>query len=445
MKRYTEYKDSGVEWLGQIPQHWKETKLKFIGYLYSGLTGKKGEDFANEKNSSNRPFIPFTNIASNEKIDVSALQYVRIEDNEEQNLVKKGDLFFMMSSENYDDVGKTTILLNEVGEVYLNSFCRGFRITDSTIDPSFLNYVLLSSPNRQRLLIEANGFTRINLKVGKINDLKVFFPPLTNEQTQIAQYLDHKTSQIDKLISDKEKLIELLNEERTVIINHAVTKGLNPEVPMKDSGIEWLGEVPEHWEVKKLKYLCSLISEKKDDFEPEVIIALENIESWTGRITGSLDINEVGSDLSLFRNGDVLFNKLRPYLAKAVLANHDGACVGELLVLRSTSEIMPEFLFRRMLSEIFISIIDGSTFGTKMPRASWDKFISQLAVPICGIDEQKEIILFISNQEKRINNLLEKIQQEIQLLKEYKTALISEVVTGKVDIRDELLKPGALT
>lgn len=439
MKRYKEYKNTGIEWVGEIPDHWNLKRIKHTTYVKGriGWQGLRSDEFL-EKGDSH--VVTGTDFDCGRVNWETCYQITQSRYDEDPFIqLMENDLLITKDG----TIGKIALVKNIPGIATLNSGIFVTRPKTNDYITEFMYWVLQSDVFTSFINHNKSGSTILHLYQNVFNEFS--FPcPLVHEQTQIAQYLDHKTSQIDKLITDKEKLIELLNEERTAIINQAVTKGLNPEVPMKDSGIEWLGEVPEHWEVKKLKYLCSVISEKKDDFKPEVIIALENIESWTGRITGSLDINEVGSDLSLFRKGDVLFNKLRPYLAKAVLANHDGACVGELLVLRSTSEIMPEFLFRRMLSEIFISTIDGSTFGTKMPRASWDKFISKLAVPICGIDEQKEIVLFISNQEKRIYNLLEKIQQEIQLLKEYKTALISEVVTGKIDVRDKLLKPKAL-
>ncbi|NCU31912.1 MAG: restriction endonuclease subunit S [Candidatus Moranbacteria bacterium] len=280
--------------------------------------------------------------------------------------------------------------------------------------------------------------TGSTFKAINLDDVKnIFIPKIDiNEQTQIANYLDHKTAQIDNLIAKKEKLIELLKEERTATINQAVTKGLDPTVPMKDSGIEWLGEIPESWEVKKLKYVCQLINEKTSN-KPNYVIALENIQSWSGNIIGDPLSNEMQGDTVLFQKDDILFNKLRPYLAKVTKASQDGGCMGELLVLRCMTNISPNFLFYRLISEMVITIVDGSTYGTKMPRASWEKFISQLEICVPSIIEQEEIATHLDHQKIRSEKETQKINSQIELLKEYKTALISEVVTGKIDVRDE--------
>src|SRR5690606_13124747 len=259
MRKYDSYKPTKIEFLDEIPEHWEEKRMRFLGYLYGGLSGKSATDFNQLTNEDNKYFIPFTNIANNFRIDPESLQTVIISENENQNKVQKGDLFFLMSSENYDDVGKTAVLIDDLEETYLNSFCKGFRITKEKIVPEFLNYQLHSKQLRHNLLTGANGFTRINLKIDKVIDLLTAIPT-PEEQTAIAAYLDRKTAEIDELIADKKRLLQLYEEEKTAIINQAVTKGINPNVPMKDSGIEWLGEIPEHWETVNLKWVSKIYS-----------------------------------------------------------------------------------------------------------------------------------------------------------------------------------------
>ena len=258
LKQYKKYKKSDINWLGNIPEHWSINKLKSIGKLYSGLTGKSGEDFKSENHVNNKNYIPFTNIANNFLINPKKLDKVILEPNEKQNLVLKNDLLFLMSSENFDDIGKTAILSQDIGEVYLNSFCKGFRVYDKNIDARFLNYLLSADVNRQQLIIEARGFTRINLKMQKVNDLTFYTPTALPEQTAIANFLDYKTAKIDRFIRKKKQLIKLLNEQKAGIINNAVTKGLNPKAKMKPSGIEWLGDIPANWEVSRMKNICSV-------------------------------------------------------------------------------------------------------------------------------------------------------------------------------------------
>ena len=319
MKRYDSYKDSGIEWIGEIPEHWDEIRMRFLGYLYGGLTGKSVNDFNQVGNIENKYFIPFINIANNSKIDLSKLQEVIVADGEKQNQVQKGDLFFLMSSENYEDVGKSAVLCDNAEHLYLNSFCKGFRITAKKINPEFLNYQLQSKELRHNLLTEADGFTRINLKVDKIYDLIVAIPP-KSEQSAIVVFLDRQTAEIDRMIADKKRLIELYEEEKTAIINQAVTKGLNPDVKMKDSGIEWIGEIPEHWEVKRLKYTVTINDETLSEntfgnFEIEYI-EISDVKSGIGIIESKKLLFQDAPSRArrIVRFGDVIVSTVRTYL-----------------------------------------------------------------------------------------------------------------------------------
>lgn len=217
-----EMTDSGIEWIGEIPSEWNIKKLKYIGNLYGGLTGKSGEDFNDEDNSHNKPYIPFTNIFNNTYISDKHYQYVNVEPDERQNRVRKNDLFFLMSSEGYEDLGKSSILISEIDELYLNSFCKGFRINTGKANPLFINYQLSGNTQRKLISIEGRGFTRINLRQDKLNSTYMFIPPL-QEQQQIVDYLDKETSKIDKLVDIESKRIVLLKEYRQSLISDVVT------------------------------------------------------------------------------------------------------------------------------------------------------------------------------------------------------------------------------
>jgi type I restriction enzyme S subunit len=216
-------KDSGIEWIGMIPEHWGNGRLKDIGYLYSGLSGKSGNDFNQEENSDNKHFIPFTNIFNNHIINPVQLGTGVVGHSESQNNVKANDLFFLMSSEDYDGLGKTSLLDQELKETYLNSFCKGFRITKNYYSPSFLNYQLNSFVYRNILKTEGKGFTRMNLKMEKVNDLQIFFPDSISEQNAIATFLDAKTQKIDLIITNITAQIATLKELRKTLINDVVT------------------------------------------------------------------------------------------------------------------------------------------------------------------------------------------------------------------------------
>ncbi|WP_417558602.1 restriction endonuclease subunit S [Mesoflavibacter zeaxanthinifaciens] len=202
---------------------WVSYRLKDIGFLYSGLSGKSGNDFNQDDNPNNRGFIPFTNIANNTYLDQEHLGKVVIQDNEKQNQVKQNDIFFLMSSEGYEDIGKSAVLKDDIKETYLNSFCKGFRITNKNCEASFINYLLLSDNYRQKMLVEGKGFTRINLKMEKVNNFSVLIPSTKKEQQQIVDYLDAKTTTIDTIVINIESQITALKELRKTLINEVVT------------------------------------------------------------------------------------------------------------------------------------------------------------------------------------------------------------------------------
>lgn len=200
----------------------------------------------------------------------------------------------------------------------------------------------------------------------------------------------------------------------------------------KPSGVEWLGEVPRRWEVKRLKFAAACINDKQDELsDGSSYVAMEHIESWTGK---RLDIENgitPESQTSRFQKDDVLFGKLRPYLAKSWLADRDGACSTELLVLRGR-ELDPAYLLYWTLMRPFIEIVDGSTYGSKMPRANWD-FIGNMLTSIPARDEQRAIAAFLDRETARIDALIEKKRRFIELLQEKRAALISRAVTRGLD------------
>lgn len=164
LERYPAYKDSGVEWIGSIPSSWNIKKLKFLGKIFSGISGKKGDDFSKEYSEGMKPFIPFTNICNNRIVSENQYQYVKLNKGEIQNKVQRNDILFLMSSETLEDIARSSIYLGENIELYLNSFCKGFRVNAPVVSPEYVNYLFLSSLYRNYFSLVGRGFTRINLK-----------------------------------------------------------------------------------------------------------------------------------------------------------------------------------------------------------------------------------------------------------------------------------------
>ena len=215
-----------------------------------------------------------------------------------------------------------------------------------------------------------------------------------------------------------------------LLILATVTKGLDPNVQMKDSGVEWIGGIPDHWKLKRLKYVVKLVNDKSERETTQ--IALENIESWSGKYLVTDDEFKGGG--IRFQSGDILFGKLRPYLAKVYLAGFSGAAVGDFFVLRSYSDVEPIFLFNWLIHKEFINIVNSATYGAKMPRVDW-RFMGELLVTIPPKRDQIKISDNINAKTSQIDSLITKQRKMIELLKEYKTSLITQAVTGKIDVR----------
>lgn len=256
------------------------------------------------------------------------------------------------------------------------------------------------------------------------------------EQRTIVSFLDYETAKIDALIEKKERLIELLQEKRTSLITRAVTKGLDPNVPMKDSGVEWLGKIPAHWDVRRIKHVAPIRTSKLEAKHEQVTyLGLEQIESWTGRLLLEDLPETIESVVGSFFAGDVLLGKLRPYLAKAARPEFDGVCTSELLALHPTEQYSSGYLFYCLINAAFIRWLNSLTYGTKMPRVSPDQ-VGGSSTPLPSLLEQRAIVAFLDRETAKIDALVTNIREAIDRLKEYRTALISAAVTGKIDVRN---------
>ncbi len=213
----------------------------------------------------------------------------------------------------------------------------------------------------------------------------------------------------------------------------------------KNSGLLWLNEIPTHWGVRRLKHLVKNINDQRAAIrDGELCIALENIESWTGKFIPSSEVTELQSSLKCFQPEDVLFSKLRPYLAKALIAERQGLCVSELLVLRvDKKRVLPKFLIYNLLTKHIIDVIDSSTFGAKMPRAEW-AFIGNLDIALPPLDEQQAIVEYLNNKQEKIDHFINNKLRLITLLQEKKTSLINRVVTRGINPHTQL-KPSGIS
>lgn len=436
-KAYPEYKDSGVEWLGHIPLNWKATKLK----RYCKVTD--GSHHSPKIESDGKPFVSVTDVGEN-FIDFYSAK--KISQNNYLRLVNEGckpeagDILLTKDG----TIGRACIVQNNMPDfVILSSL--GLLTPTKKLTSEFLYYYLVSGINIAQMNSMIHGSALRRMTVGKIDDLAICFP-LPQEQQKIASFLDHETAKIDTLIAKQEKLIELLKEKRQAVISHAVTKGLNPDVPMKDSGVEWLGEVPEHWNVAGFKkYLSSMVDYRgktpnKVD-SGKFLVTARNIKN--GCIDYSLSQEYVSEQeyVSIMSRGlpaigDVLFTTEAPLGEVAQVDREDIALAQRIVKFCGQKGVLNNtFLKYFMMSKPFQNSLNmfasGSTaLGIKAERLVY------LRLLIPPMREQIEITKHIEGVSQKIDQLQKQALVAIQLMKERRTALISAAVTGKIDVRD---------
>jgi type I restriction enzyme S subunit len=403
------YKRTNFQWLPEIPDHWKLYKVKHLFSIGRGRVIAQTELIDDG-------LYP---VYSSQTQDDGILGYINTFDFEGEMLtwttdgVNAGSVFYRNGKFNTTNV------------------C-GVLKSKTQNDAKYLYYALaFVAPKCKRP--DTNGAKIMNNEMAVIS---IPIPPI-EEQKVIADYLDTQSTKINHFIQTKQRFIELLKEQRQSIITNAVTKGIDENVKMKETGIEWMPQIPFHWEIRRLKYLVELYKHNKSGAYPTNLdykIALENIDNWTGKYVESVSPDFEGEG-RYFKQGDVLFGKLRPYLAKAFLPDKDGICVSEILVFTPNSDLITnEFLFQRILTKGFIDIVDGSTYGAKMPRAGWDFIGNMRFVYPPTTEEQKRIVEHIKTETKTLDIAISKAEREIELIKEYREAMIAEAVTGKMKL-----------
>lgn len=424
LPKYEACKDSGVEWLGEIPKYWNVRKLKYL---------LKEVNHRSEDGKENL---------------LSVSQYTGV--TLRSNKLSEGDLLTNAESLEGYKIVKVNDLVSNIMLAWNGSL--GFSNYDGIVSPAyavyrlnagldqqFFHYLLRTDLYKAEYKRQSTGVieSRLRLYTDSFYDIFGLLPSAV-EQTLIANFLDQKTAQIDAAIAIKEQQIELLKERKQIIIQQAVTQGLDPNVPMKDSGVEWIGQIPEHWEVKKLKHGLLLTNDKIESKKSQLkYLGMESVQAATGLLSG-VD-SEADGLANVFHSGQVLFGKLRPYLAKVYLAEFDGVCSTEFLVFEAKANYDRGYISKLLLSDGFIKTVDASTYGSKMPRAN-PNFILNTLLPSPPIIEQLQIHEYITNISGATESAIINTVKQIQKIKEYKTTLINSAVTGKIKITPEMLQ-----
>jgi len=444
-KPYPNYKESGVEWLGEIPAHWDVKRLKrIVQFLGGGTPSKANVEYW-------RGDIPWV---SPKDMKVSVV--IETEDKITPEAVHESATKFVPAGAVLIVV-RSGILVHSIPvalagrEVTLNQDVKAL-IPTSEIAPEYLMYLIWGM--QRELLVEwkKEGATVESLELDLVADTPTPLPFLP-EQRAIAAFLDRETARIDALVAKNERLIELLQEQRTALITRAVTKGLDPNVPLKDSGVEWLGEIPTHWESRPLKVQCDIRGRigyrgyAVDDIVPE----------GQGAITLSPgNIREDGLDLSectylswdKYRESpeiqieprDIILTKTGSTLGKgAIVARCDEPMTinPQLVILRHREVTSAEFLAYILRCDGMKDLYWLENSGGATPTVSQQK-VGKFSVPVPPLREQGGIAHFLDREILKIDALIANVRDVINRLKELRTALICAAVTGKVDVREEV-------
>ena len=422
---YPAYQESGLPWAPKVPQGWNVLR--------------NGRLFAHRVQTG-FPDLPI--------LEVSLRTGVRVRDME--NLKRKQ---VMSQKEKYKRAAKGDIAYNMM-RMWQGAL--GPAPVDGLVSPAYVVVKPFEEANSayfsylfrtDAYMREVNKFSRgivadrNRLYWDEFKQMPSLVPPRP-EQDQIVAYLRAQDAHVARLIKAKRDLIGLLTEQKLRIIDHAVTRGLDASVALKSSGIEWLGDVPEHWELRRLKFLANnTTNQTSTKANDEIYLAMEHVQSWTGVAQPLEGEVEFASTVKRFVADDVLFGKLRPYLAKVTRAKCNGVCVSEFLVLRSRKElVLPAYLEQLLRCKRVIDLINSSTAGAKMPRADWT-FISNVRLPVPCKDEQEAILSHIEIETKDLDETIVRAEEEIKLIREYHDRQIADVVTGQVDVRGWV--PGA--
>lgn len=443
MKKYDSYKDSNIEWIGEIPNHWDAVKIKYLSKEPDSLF--IDGDWIESKVIVDEGIRYIT--TGNIKVGYYSEQgsgFISEETFEELNCTEvfEGDLVISRLN---NPIGRACIIPNLNSRIVTSVDNVIFR-PDSNVNKFFLLHLFSSKEYFEITELISRGATMQRISRGLYGNIKIPLPPL-KEQNTIANFLNKKTTQIDHLIAKKEQFINLLQEERTAVINQAVTKGLDPKVKMKDSGIEWLGEIPEHWEVKKLKYFANVVlgkmltNEDKGGYLLKPYLRAKNIEWINPNIEDVKEMWFSENEVIQFRikENDLLVSEGGEVGRTCIWRNQLVECYIQNSVHKVTIlEGEPNYFLNQIVLFGKYGHFDAIVNKISIAHLTKEK-LKDVAFIVPSIDEQSEISKFITNKTLEIDSIIFKSNEEIELLKEYKTALISEVVTGKMDVRNEVV------
>lgn len=435
-QKYAEYQDSGVEWLEQVPKNWEIIKIKHLSSVKRGASPRPIDDPKYFDDNGEYAWVRIADVSASDTYLLNTTQTMSDLGSSLSVKLEPNELFLSITG----TVGKPCI--NKIKACIHDGFVY---FPDLKIPNKFLFYVFAGEQAYKGL---GKMGTQLNLNTDTVGDIKVALPKSIEDIQNIINFLDHETAKIDTLIAKQEKLIELLKEKRQAVISHAVTKGLNPDVVMKDSGVEWLGQVPEHWQLVPLKYLCT--------FSGGGTPTKDNLSYWTdGNIPwvspkdmktfwisetqdyitekavkeSSTNIVEQNSLLMVVRSG--ILQRTIPIAINTVPVTMNQ----DMKALKFGKRVLVEYIANLIHGNTAQLLLEWSKEGATVESIEHE-YLANSFIPVPSLKEQEEITQVIAKKMKVYAELTEKAELQITLLQERRTALISSAVTGKIDVRN---------
>lgn len=435
-KPYPAYRDSGVEWIGEVPEHWEINRLRHIASFTNSNVDKKSYEGQETVSLCNYTDVYYNDFIS---ADLPFMQATASATEIEQFSLKKGDVIITKDSEDPSDIGIPSLVAEDVPGVVC-----GYHLTmirTACADTSrILHRILQSHPTQAHFFVEAPGITRYGLGQDAIGNVRVCLPP-KQDRGFVADSIDRETTRLDALIAKKTRFIELLKEKRHALIDHAVTKGLNSEAPIRNSGVEWLGEIPAHWEVRRM---ASIFREAIRPGDPALpILSISIHDGITDDEVAPEDRDRRVSqieDRTKYKRvtpNDLAYNMMRAWQGAFGAVTVDGLVSPAYVVAEPTAEFRTAYIENLLRTPMAIEEMRRYSRGIAdfRMRLYWDYF-RDLKVCLPPLEEQDKTLSMISRETSRIDLLTEKTQRSIDLLKERRAAFITAAVTGQIDLRE---------
>ena len=441
-----ENKNLGILWIGDIPENWKIESLGNVAKIILSNADKKSSS-----NEAKVSLCNYTDVYYNNHItlNIDFLEATATALEIERFQLKIDDVLITKDSENPHDIAIPSLVVETKKNLLCGYHLSILRPIEKKLAGSYLFFLLMSECVKSQFSSLATGITRYGLGYKHIKNVSICLPPLVT-QKYIARFLDRKTAAINTLIAKKQRLIQLLEEKRTALINQAVTKGLNPNAPMKDSGIPWIGEIPRHWEICPLKYVSTFSGGSTPD--------KSNLAYWSGSIpwVTPKDMKRfwIGESIDCITELAVQETSIKIIQPPVVLVVVRGMILAhsfpvalttspltinqDTKALACSDKTITEFLARQLSAcrDGVLSLVQEADHGTKALRTD---LFEKLPILLPSIEEQKEICSYANNQVEDFAKIITRLNSQIEKLQEYRRSLITAAITGKLDVaQDEI-------